>query len=371
MLYISLTLSVVLLGTVNLIVAKWRNPVPATIGLGIAFSILPTCLMLVFPAVGWQALVLTLLLFVLLVPNRGRRLYLPISCFATLIIYALLLVPFIENRKETVQLRHEYPYESFEERLPSRPKFESARPNDLDRLSKLEEAIDSEAAERYRNSRTASLRYLHERSVDDFVNSAGFGVGRMGGMMTRPDAESLKHDPREAVAQPDYLNPYIPPAGNLLEPVPAWNAGKMSRFHEDGLVDFLNPKGFGYFKNRREVTGFQSHGMSKAPVAPAPWLVAKIELIGVVIHEKPVAYLSTNLPKMDELRKAPTRPLDAFEMEALEALRKGEDLFARGIADQARMLGAIRATKQCLDCHGASRGDLLGAFSYGFRREEK
>ena len=105
MLYISLTLSVVLLGAVNLIVAKWRNPVPATIGLGIAFSILPTCLMLVFPAVGWQALVLTLLLFVLLVPNRGRRLYLPLSCVATLVIYALLLVPFNERRKETVQLR--------------------------------------------------------------------------------------------------------------------------------------------------------------------------------------------------------------------------------------------------------------------------
>ena len=80
MLYISLTLSAVLLGAVNLIVAKWRNPVPATIGLGIGFSVLPICMMLVFPAVGWQALVLTLLLFVLLVPNRGRRLYLPLSC---------------------------------------------------------------------------------------------------------------------------------------------------------------------------------------------------------------------------------------------------------------------------------------------------
>ena len=29
-----------------------------------------------------------------------------------------------------------------------------------------------------------------------------------------------------------------------------------------------------------------------------------------------------------------------------------------------RMLGSLRAAKQCLDCHTASRGDLLGAFSY-------
>jgi len=28
------------------------------------------------------------------------------------------------------------------------------------------------------------------------------------------------------------------------------------------------------------------------------------------------------------------------------------------------MLGSLRAAKQCLECHTAKRGDLLGAFSY-------
>jgi hypothetical protein len=28
------------------------------------------------------------------------------------------------------------------------------------------------------------------------------------------------------------------------------------------------------------------------------------------------------------------------------------------------MLGPIRATKQCTQCHGCERGELLGAFSY-------
>ena len=28
------------------------------------------------------------------------------------------------------------------------------------------------------------------------------------------------------------------------------------------------------------------------------------------------------------------------------------------------MLGAIRSAKQCVQCHGGQRGDLLGAFSY-------
>ena len=29
-----------------------------------------------------------------------------------------------------------------------------------------------------------------------------------------------------------------------------------------------------------------------------------------------------------------------------------------------RMLGAIRAANQCVACHAAERGQLLGAFSY-------
>lgn len=371
MLYISLTLSAVLLGAVNLIVAKWRNPVPATIGLGIGFSVLPICMMLVFPAVAIQALSLCILLFVLLAPRRGRKLYLPLSCVATLLAYGVVFVPYIEQRRETIQLREEYPYESFEKRMPSRPKLESAEPKDLNYLGDLEDVIDRDTNERYRNSRSASLRSLHERSVEDFVNSAGFGNGRMGGMIVPPSADSLKHDSRDAIPQPDYLNPYVPPTGVPTDIVESWDEGKMRQFHAESAVDFLNPKGFGYFKNRKEVAGFLSHGMSKVQAAPAPWLIARIELIGVVIHAKPVAYLSANLPRMDELRKAPTRPLDAFETIALEELRKGEDLYARGAADKARMVGAIRATKQCLECHGASRGDLLGAFSYGFRREER
>ncbi len=34
------------------------------------------------------------------------------------------------------------------------------------------------------------------------------------------------------------------------------------------------------------------------------------------------------------------------------------------------MLGAVRSAKQCVKCHGGSRGDLLGAFSYTLRAEK-
>jgi hypothetical protein len=72
---------------------------------------------------------------------------------------------------------------------------------------------------------------------------------------------------------------------------------------------------------------------------------------------------------MDELREAPTRPLNHFETVGLAELRSGEDLFVHEVESRLRVLGAIRATKQCLTCHGGRQGDLLGAFSYVLARQ--
>ena len=143
----------------------------------------------------------------------------------------------------------------------------------------------------------------------------------------------------------------------------------MLRLHDGGVLDFVNPMGFGYVKDREHVAGFQNHGMTKVPTCDSPWVVAHLELVGLVVHEKPVVYVTANLPQMEEVQHVPKRTLDAFEQEGLEALREGEDLSYRGNETQARMLGSIRATKQCLTCHGGTRGDLLGAFSYGLRCE--
>ncbi len=138
--------------------------------------------------------------------------------------------------------------------------------------------------------------------------------------------------------------------------------------HEASVLDFTNPAGFGLVKDRTHVYGFQRHGFSKVPDPADTWKVGTIDLVGLLLHETPVAYISANLPRMDELRGAPTRPLDPFEAQGLEHLRGGQDLFVRGSDKRVRMLGAVRSVKQCLACHGGDRGDLLGAFSYTLRR---
>ena len=83
---------------------------------------------------------------------------------------------------------------------------------------------------------------------------------------------------------------------------------------------------------------------------------------------EPVVYQTGELPQMDQLTDVPTRPLDAFEAASLPKLRAASDLQYQATDEGIHMLGAIRAANTCLQCHAASRGELLGAFSYRIER---
>ncbi|HVU89715.1 MAG TPA: hypothetical protein VHD36_20465 [Pirellulales bacterium] len=90
----------------------------------------------------------------------------------------------------------------------------------------------------------------------------------------------------------------------------------------------------------------------------------RVELVSLLKFSEPRVYVSDYLPAMDELRDAPTRPLDAFEQQGLAALKNGEDIVSEDKPPTIRALGALRALKQCLQCHTVEEGRLLGAFSY-------
>ena len=72
--------------------------------------------------------------------------------------------------------------------------------------------------------------------------------------------------------------------------------------HDAGTLDFVNPVGFGFMKDRRHVAGFQSHAFSEVPDSTPRWCVERLDLIGLLLHPEPVAYVSDKLPAMDELR---------------------------------------------------------------------
>jgi hypothetical protein len=180
---------------------------------------------------------------------------------------------------------------------------------------------------------------------------------------------------------------------SALEPVPEETSQPPARtlleaLHSDSRDVFADPWAFGHVKDREHVAGFVAHAFARAPRFPderkharassatdsqttlprESWKIARLELVSLLKFESPAVYLSKYLPAMGQLDDAETRPLTAFEQHALEKLRAGETLVTSTDSDRIQMLGAVRASRQCLDCHRGSRGTLLGAFSYRLRR---
>lgn len=254
-------------------------------------------------------------------------------------------------------LRTQYPFESLEDRLP--PPAPPSAAGDAGRLAEVEEYLSSGRG----GARGLALERLHNDSVRFFARTPGLGVGRMFNLTT-PMEENLR--PRSGVSAPRQQD-YFPSAAPTSTALPKPSAGALDGLHLKGVIDFVNPQGFGYVKDRRHVAGFQAHGFTKVPEAADEWAVATVDLVGLLLHDKPVVYVSEKLPRMEDLRGAPTRPLDPFEATALAALQKGADLHTADGPDGLRVLGALRNAQQCTACHDGDRGTLLGAFSYRLR----
>jgi len=349
-------LSGILLLAANLAARYSANPVRVTLGWAAAVTILPVFVMVVFPVVWIQAGVL---LFALVICSAvgARSRWISVSSVASVVIaYCWLAADANAETRKYDQLRAQYPFESMADRLP-RPTPTSDRV-DHDRLDQLERAV----AEQSNGFRVRALARLHADAVTRFARTPGLGVGRMGSLI-EPSEWNLKLEPRGEVQQQEvnYFRPSLPSTDK-------WPArpdqATIDRLHQGGVLDFVNPQGFGYVKDRQHVAGFQPHGFSQPPESVGTWKVATVDLVGLLLHDTPVVYVSAKLPKMDELRDAPTRPLDAFETTALAALRGGADMHTADATDGVRFVGALRNARQCAECHGGERGALLGAFSY-------
>ena len=95
----------------------------------------------------------------------------------------------------------------------------------------------------------------------------------------------------------------------------------------------------------------------------------RLELVSLLKHEKPAVYVSRSLPRMEDLKDVKTRALSRFEQSALKQLRDGEDVVTKASLNRIEMIGSLRATKQCQQCHDVKSGALLGAFSYELLRD--
>jgi len=160
-----------------------------------------------------------------------------------------------------------------------------------------------------------------------------------------------------------------------------WIPGKSDsiyRIYNATRADFLDPEGFGaVIEPQLRVVGFITHALHHAPTSGLDdrksWTLDRLELVSLLKFDEPRVYVLDHLPRMDQLSgdNVPTRLLDAFESGALEKLWAAEDVVVSHDGENYRMLGSLRAASQCLDCHSAKRGNLLGAFTYFLRRAAK
>jgi hypothetical protein len=332
--------------------------------------------------------------------TRARQ-FLKRSFIATLGTYLVFSVPAVMEVMDWARLRELYPLESLEARLAyenDKPAGNSRMPiargastgrtaeipkEVFDRVTRMEEDLEA-ASHKWDSSlgiegwrRVRSLERLHAGYVTQFINSRGFGAMRMvrqpkPDYVVLPEVQPIPLAPspsQEFSAALENKNPGLSSSGaekasTLLAEDSLWT------MHREGYLDFLDPKRFGYVKDHRSAAGFQPHEFSRLPYLPEEtWRIERLELVSLLKHDEPVAYLSQRLPRMQDLQETKIRSLDAFEKEALLALQQGADLKVDQASSRIQMVGSVRAAQQCLKCHNAERGDLLGAFSYTLRKK--
>lgn len=196
-----------------------------------------------------------------------------------------------------------------------------------------------------------ALERLHNEATTRFLLSDGNGQRRM---VILP--EKVKSE---------WKIPWWSP-GELVEQPPVENNIDLAKIHDESRRDFNHEK-TPPPPNVRFVGDAILLKDALQKLKHKDWDIKTLDLVGLVKHEHAVVYLSEKLPQMKELKDTPTRLLDFFEIAGLEELAKGENLFIREKEGTIRMLGALRASRECIRCHRGDEGALLGAFSYTLR----
>jgi hypothetical protein len=289
------------------------------------------------------------------------------------------------------EYRKLYPFQSLADRLDyeTEPAKELKKSGDKPQLSA--DALNRlDQAEKVRgpfgqDMRRKTLEILHSEEAQKFIDRDGFGLSRMPTpsvhLLNLPQAETIPFAKPSETLNSDRETQQALQHGKAEGVMPSLDV--LSSFHLGGESNFANSRSFGFVKDREHVAGFQPHQFRYKPSlsdwmgppakpeekAKEQWLVTRLELVSLLKQKDAAVYVSKEMPRMDALKDNPTRTLSDFEKKGLQVLRGGEDIFTEATTNHIRMMGALRASKQCLECHQVRRGDLLGAFSYDMQRD--
>ena len=296
-----------------------------------------------------------------------------VSMTSALVALLAAVLPVRAYMRELETARNEMPTISLVNRLqfhggrhesPADPIIKAAV---VTRLEEFEQSLDRGSERKHQLARLHSYQYVL------FVQTMGFGVFRM--IPLTP--QSLRRPPLRDIRWGELVKTdFGGERGTWRAFGMPYESKGLECLHMASRYDFLDPDGFGVaIETPLKVTGFVEHAFHYPPTSDlgdsSQWTILRLELVSLLKFAEPRIYVLDHLPRMDQLSSdnAPTRPLDAFESEALAKLWRDEDIVVKNEGSAYRMLGSLRAAKQCLDCHGVQRGELLGAFSYSLRHE--
>jgi hypothetical protein len=268
-----------------------------------------------------------------------KRFFLGVVSITWIIAFGLSLFIWSEI-KEQVGLKAQYPVESLSERLTYETRHMQSIKNQTwqgaSKGSEQRQEADEKSAQLVRlknwekkihdieGRRRFALARLHDFQVRKFIESPGFGFGR--GVFPKPEEMKLDlPEPISVINSDDYLAQRNQDPLTKTAKLGDWP----ERLHENSLLDFINPKRYGWVRNRDHVAGFQPHVFTTMPKVINPkepeitWRMTKLELVSLLKYDAPRVYLSDHLPRMDELRDSKTRNLDEFESQSLIELEKG------------------------------------------------
>jgi len=186
-----------------------------------------------------------------------------------------------------VGIRH---YQELRDSVPVEPLVKRLRPLEATGQSKqLTVAASNNLAVlstyMLRNERSQALAMLHHRTLETFIKSPGFGKERR--PRVQPDAQIIDlPELAKPIRQPQSYTESTQPEIDFDSP-PSAPQADLAKLHLAGVVDFVNPLGFGYVTPDKQLFGFQPHHFRKLPRTEG-WKVRSIELVSLEPIPKPL-----------------------------------------------------------------------------------
>jgi hypothetical protein len=237
--------------------------------------------------------------------------------------------------------------------------------------------------------RDRMLQRFHGGTTDLFIGIPGFGMGRMPSLykyvpFELPDLSTNDVEIQKEIAPPRELEDVF--ARSLAEFRKSRTKTETANSARPDRTELIGYGLDGVRKRGLQLRLLDLVGLTN-PDGPVVYSGGKaFEIQWMTFEERKVAQANLDSRSSDadrhEVAKSTkpldadgqadaailkTRPLDIFEIAGVAELRQGKDIYIRHKGNAIRMLGALRATTQCLECHSENKnGDLLGAFSYTF-----